>query len=44
MIDELIEYKKAHYPDDLRRILLCGGTPEGTIHVECEADPVFCTT
>jgi len=34
MIDELIEYKKAHYPDDRRRILLCGGTPEGTIHVE----------
>jgi hypothetical protein len=34
MIDELIEYKKAHYPDDRRRILACGGTPEGTIHVE----------
>jgi hypothetical protein len=34
MIDELIEYKKAHYPNDRRRILLCGGTPDGTIRVE----------
>jgi hypothetical protein len=34
MIDELIEYKKAHYPSDQRRIIVCGGTPEGTIHVE----------
>ena len=34
MIDELVEYKKAHYPDDRRRILTCGGTPEGTIRVE----------
>ena len=34
MLDELIEYKKAQYPNDRRRILLCGGTPEGTIHVE----------
>ena len=34
MIDELIQYKKAHYPDDQRRILVCGGTPEGKIHVE----------
>ena len=34
MIDELMEYKKAHYPDDRRRILVCGGTPEGKIHVE----------
>jgi len=34
MIDELIQYKKAHYPDDRRRILVCGGTPEGKIHVE----------
>ena len=29
MVDELVEYKKAHYPDDRRRILVCGGTPEG---------------
>ncbi len=34
MIDELVEYKKAHFPDDQRRILLCGGTPHSTIHVE----------
>ena len=24
MIDELVRYKKEHYPDDHRRILLCG--------------------
>lgn len=34
MIDELVEYKKAHYPDDERRILACGSTPHGTIRVE----------
>jgi hypothetical protein len=34
MIDELVEYKKAHYPDDWRRILTCGGTPQATIRVE----------
>ena len=34
MIDELVEYKKAHYPDDRRRILICGGTPDSTIRVE----------
>jgi hypothetical protein len=34
MIDELVEYKKAHYPNDRRRILLCGGIPNGTIYVE----------
>jgi len=34
MIDELVEYKKAHFPDDRRRILTCGGTPHGTIRVE----------
>jgi hypothetical protein len=34
MVDELVQYKKAHYPDDRRRILVCGGTPEGNIHVE----------
>ena len=34
MIDELVGYKKAHFPDDQRRILTCGGTPEGTLRVE----------
>ena len=34
MIDELVEYKKAHFPDDRRRILTCGGTPHSTIRVE----------
>ena len=34
MVDELIEYKKAHYPDDRRRIFVCGCTTEGNIHVE----------
>jgi hypothetical protein len=34
MIDGLVEYKKAHYPDDWRRILTCGGTTQGTIRVE----------
>ena len=34
MIDELVEYKKANYPDDQRRILTCGGTPHSTIRVE----------
>lgn len=34
MVDELVQYKKAHYLDDRRRILVCGGTPEGNIHVE----------
>ena len=33
MIDELVEYKKAHYPDDRRRILTCG-IPDGRIRVE----------
>lgn len=33
MIDELIQYKKAHYPDDRRRILTCG-IPEGKVRVE----------
>ena len=33
MIDELVKYKKAHYPDDVRRILTCG-IPDGNIHVE----------
>jgi hypothetical protein len=34
MIDELVEYKKANYPDDRRRILTCGGTQHETIRVE----------
>ncbi len=34
MIDELVEYKMAHFPDDRRRILTCGSTPQGTIRVE----------
>src|SRR4029077_14738791 len=33
MIDELVQYKKAHYPDDRRRILVCGMVP-GKVHVE----------
>jgi hypothetical protein len=33
MIDELVRYKKAHYPDDRRRILVCGMVP-GKVHVE----------
>ena len=33
MIDELVQYKKAHYPDDHRRILSCG-IPDGRIRVE----------
>ena len=33
MIDELVQYKKTHYPDDQRRILTCG-IPDGKIRVE----------
>ena len=33
MIDELVQYKKNHYPDDQRRILTCG-IPDGKIRVE----------
>lgn len=33
MIDELVRYKKAHYPDDRRRILTCG-IPDGKVRVE----------
>jgi hypothetical protein len=33
MIDELIRYKIAHYPNDGRRILTCG-IPDGKIRVE----------
>ena len=33
MIDELIQFKLKHYPDDQRRILCCG-IPDGKIRVE----------
>src|SRR5271156_1750774 len=33
MIDELVRYKKTHYPNDRRRILTCG-IPDGNIRVE----------
>jgi hypothetical protein len=33
MIDDLVEYKKTHHPDDRRRILTCG-IPDGKIRVE----------
>ena len=33
LIDELIRYKKAHHPDDRRRILTCG-IPDGKVRVE----------
>ena len=34
MVDELVQSKMARYPDDLRGILACGGTPEGNIRVK----------
>jgi hypothetical protein len=33
MIDRLVQYKKVHYPDDHRRILVCGMV-SGKVHVE----------
>ena len=33
MIDDLVQFKKKHYPDDNRRILTCG-IPDGSIRVE----------
>jgi hypothetical protein len=33
LIDELVRYKKTHYPDDRRRILTCG-IPDGKVRVE----------
>ena len=33
MIDELVRYKKTHYAEDRRRILVCGMVP-GKVHVE----------
>jgi hypothetical protein len=40
MIDELVQYKQEHFPDDKRRILTCG-IPDGSIRVEWlnAADP-----
>ena len=34
MIDELVQFKKQHYPDDQRRIFICGLMPTGNIRVE----------
>jgi hypothetical protein len=34
LIDELANYKRKHYPGDMRRILSCGSTPHGTLRVE----------
>ncbi len=34
MINDLIEYKKQHFPDDLRVVVVCGMTPQKNIHVE----------
>ena len=34
MIDGLVQYKKARYPDDQRRILVCGMVESGNVHVE----------
>jgi hypothetical protein len=33
LIDELVQYKKTHYPNDRRRILTCG-IPDGKVRVE----------
>jgi len=33
MIEELVRYKKQHFPDDRRRILTCG-IPNGNVRVE----------
>ena len=33
MIDQLVRHKQTHYPDDRRRILVCGMVP-GKVHVE----------
>ncbi|HQU44328.1 MAG: hypothetical protein B7Z73_08550 [Planctomycetia bacterium 21-64-5] len=34
MIDELVGFKEKHFPDDKRRILACGTTPETNVRVE----------
>ncbi len=33
MIDELVQFKKQHYPNDQRRVLTCG-IPDGNVRVE----------
>ena len=33
MIDELVQYKRTHYPNDRRRILTCG-IPDGKVRVD----------
>lgn len=33
LIDDLVQFKKQHYPDDQRRILSCG-IPDGKVRVE----------
>jgi hypothetical protein len=33
LIDELVQFKKAHYPDDQRRVLVCGFVKD-KVHVE----------
>lgn len=33
LIDELVQFKKRHYPEDQRRILTCG-IPNGSVRVE----------
>lgn len=34
MIDELVRFKQEHFPNDKRRILTCGTTPESNVRVE----------
>ena len=34
MIEQLVRYKKKHYPEDRRRILVCGMVESGNVHVE----------
>jgi hypothetical protein len=34
MIEGLVQYKQKHYPDDRRRILVCGMVEVGNVHVE----------
>ena len=34
LINELIAYKNAHYPNDQRIVVVCGMTPKKNVHVE----------
>jgi hypothetical protein len=34
LIEMMQIYKRKHFPDDTRQILLCGYTPRGTVRVE----------